>query len=64
MPDRSLARVAAVAWREFRYTALTKSFLFGAVALPIVMLGLLALLPPLLVFFGLPPVTFARPPLF
>ena len=49
MPDRSLARVAAVAWREFRYTALTKSFLFGAVALPVVMLGILALLPPLLV---------------
>lgn len=38
------SKVAAVAWREFRYTALTKAFIFGAVGVPIFMmfLGVLA----------------------
>ena len=31
------AKIAAVAWREFRYTALTKAFIFGAVLLPLIM---------------------------
>jgi hypothetical protein len=30
------AKVFAVAWREFKHTALTKAFLFGAVILPLV----------------------------
>ena len=43
-----LARVRSVAWREFRHTALTKSFVFGVLVMPIVMIGLFALVPLLL----------------
>ena len=32
-------RIRAIAWREFRYTALTKGFLFGAIILPGVTVG-------------------------
>jgi len=35
----------AVAWREFRYTALTKAFIFGAIGVPILMVGVVALGP-------------------
>ena len=49
MSDRTLARVGSVAWREFRHTALTKAFLFGAVILPIIMIGLMTLVPALMI---------------
>lgn len=49
MADRTFSRISAIAWREFRYTALTKSFLLGAVAIPVIMLAVLAVLPPLMV---------------
>lgn len=49
MADRTLARVGSVAWREFRHTALTKSFFIGAVIVPIVMIGLMTLVPALMV---------------
>ncbi|MHC4794285.1 MAG: hypothetical protein ACYTDE_08305 [Planctomycetota bacterium] len=37
MRDGNLEKIATIAWREFRHTALTKSFLFGAVILPVLM---------------------------
>lgn len=40
-----LSRVRSVAWREFRFTALTKSFVFGVLVMPVVMIGLFALVP-------------------
>jgi ABC-2 type transport system permease protein len=43
-----LSKIALVAWREFRHTALTKGFIFGAVAVPILMFGVFALMPLLL----------------
>lgn len=49
MADRTLARVGSVAWREFRHTALTKAFLFGAVILPILMIGLMTMVPALMI---------------
>ena len=39
------ARVAAVAWREFKHTALTKAFVIGAVVVPVLMVGVIALIP-------------------
>jgi len=49
MPDRPqqsyLGKVALIAWREFRHTALTKGFIFGAVAVPVVMFGVIMLMP-------------------
>ena len=39
MRDGNLGKIATIAWREFRHTALTKSFLFGAVILPVLMGG-------------------------
>ncbi len=45
MSDRNLAKIGVIAWREFRHTALTKTFLFGAVILPIGMMGMLLVLP-------------------
>ena len=48
MLDGNLGKIATIAWREFRHTALTKSFLFGAVALPFLMGGGLLLFPLLL----------------
>lgn len=51
---RSLARVASVAWREFRQTVMTKAFLLSVVAVPI--LGGLALVViPLVLPEGPPP---------
>ena len=37
-------RIRAIAWREFRYTALTKGFLFGAIILPGIMFAAIPLL--------------------
>ena len=52
MPERptqsGAMKIALVAWREFRHTALTKGFIFGAVAVPILMFGVIALMPLLL----------------
>ncbi|MCP4066993.1 MAG: ABC transporter permease [Phycisphaeraceae bacterium] len=48
MLDGNLGKIATIAWREFRHTALTKSFLFGAVALPLLMGAGLLLFPLLL----------------
>lgn len=41
----SIRRVLAVAWREFRHTALTKGFIVGAVVVPGVMLAAFPLIP-------------------
>lgn len=38
-------KVLAVAWREFKYTALTKAFIFGAIILPIAIWGVIGLIP-------------------
>ena len=43
-----IRKTILVAWREFRFTALTPAFLIGVVAVPIALLGLLAIYPILL----------------
>jgi ABC-2 type transport system permease protein len=43
-----LGKILLIAWREFRHTALTKGFIFGAVALPVIMFGVIAVIPTLL----------------
>ena len=43
-----LGKILLIAWREFRHTALTKGFIFGAVALPVIMFGVIAVIPKLL----------------
>jgi len=43
--NRGLPKVLAVAWREFRYTALTKAFILGAIGVPLIMMALGALAP-------------------
>lgn len=46
MIDRNCARrILAIAWREFRYTALTKAFIVGAIAIPLVMFAAIPLIP-------------------
>ena len=48
-PQQSyLGKILLIAWREFRHTALTKGFIFGAVALPVIMFGVFAVIPKLL----------------
>ncbi len=37
-----MSKVLAVAWREFKYTAMTKAFIFGAVVIPALLFGLVA----------------------
>ena len=60
MPDRGVtlatatSKTIAVAWREFKSTALTKAFLLAAVVVPAVMIGL-AILGPLLFSPQAPP---------
>ncbi|MSR18489.1 MAG: ABC transporter permease [Phycisphaerales bacterium] len=44
----TLVRTAVVAWREFKHTALTKAFFFGAVVVPALMLGVVLLIPSLI----------------
>ena len=45
MAERGASRrIHAIAWREFRYTALTKGFLFGAIILPGIMFAAIPLL--------------------
>ena len=49
MVDRAATRrIRAIAWRDFRYTALTKSFLIGAILLPGIMFVAIPLLPMLI----------------
>ena len=43
-----LGKIALVGWREFKHTALTKGFIFGAVVMPILMFGVFALVPMML----------------
>ena len=45
MPDLSVRRVLSVAWREFRYTALTKGFIIAAIGVPLLMVAVLAVVP-------------------
>lgn len=48
-PQQSyFGKILLIAWREFRHTALTKGFIIGAVAMPVVMFGVIALMPKLL----------------
>jgi len=44
----SFAKILLIGWREFRHTALTKGFIFGSVAVPVLMFGVFALMPLLL----------------
>ncbi len=52
MPERAkqsyLGKVALIAWREFRHTALTPSFIIGAIAVPLLMIGVVVGAPLLL----------------
>jgi len=48
-----LTKILAVAWREFKYTALTKAFVFGALLLPMLLWAVMALAP--LLASGEPP---------
>jgi len=41
-------KILTVAWREFRHTAMTKAFLFGAIVMPILMMALFILVVPLM----------------
>jgi len=43
-----MRKTLTVAWREFRHTAMTKAFLFGAVVMPILMMGLFIIVIPLM----------------
>lgn len=43
-----LSRVLTIAWREFRHTVFTKGFIIGALAFPMVMFGVIGLMPFLL----------------
>lgn len=45
-PSRGgLWKILAIAWREFRYTALTKAFIIGAIGVPFLMVGVISLMP-------------------
>ncbi|MDP7005354.1 MAG: ABC transporter permease [Phycisphaerales bacterium] len=43
-----MRKVLTVAWREFRHTAMTKAFLFGAILMPILMMALFIVVIPLM----------------
>ena len=43
-----MRKTLTVAWREFRHTAMTKAFVFGAIIMPILMMGLFIVVIPLL----------------
>ena len=40
-----LSRIMTIAWREFKHTVFTKGFIIGALAFPLVMFGLIGLMP-------------------
>lgn len=44
----TMRKVLTIAWREFKHTAMTKAFLFGAIGMPILMMGLFIVVVPLL----------------
>ncbi len=44
-PSSAASKVLAVAWREFKYTALTKAFIFGAVIVPLLIWAIFGLTP-------------------
>ena len=46
--NSNASKVLSVAWREFKFTALTKAFIFGAIILPFGMFLLMTLIMPLL----------------
>ena len=52
MPERQsqsyLGKILLIAWREFRHTALTKGFIIGAIAFPVIMFAVVAVVPSLL----------------
>lgn len=39
------SRTRTISWREFKHTALTKAFFFGAIVVPMLMMGVLFLIP-------------------
>ena len=43
-----MRKTLTVAWREFRHTAMTKAFLFGAVIMPVLMMALFIIVIPLM----------------
>ncbi|MBI68656.1 MAG: hypothetical protein CMJ38_01290, partial [Phycisphaerae bacterium] len=43
-----MRKVFTVAWREFRDTAMTKAFIFGAIIMPVITIGLFITIIPLL----------------
>lgn len=43
--SNAAGKILAVSWREFKHTALTKAFLFGAVILPLIIWGIIAISP-------------------
>ena len=43
-----MRKILTVAWREFRHTAMTKAFLFGAIIMPILMMALFIVVVPLM----------------
>ncbi|MDZ4754741.1 MAG: ABC transporter permease [Phycisphaerae bacterium] len=51
-----MTKILTVAWREFKYTALTKAFVFGAIILPMVIWAVIAVMP-LLISREPPPLT-------
>lgn len=49
MNEGTLRKVFLIAWREFRHTVLTKSFLFGAIGFPVIILVCMTVVPALLI---------------
>ena len=43
-----MSKTLTVAWREFRDTAMTKAFVFGAIIMPVLTIGLFIIVIPLL----------------
>jgi ABC-2 type transport system permease protein len=43
-----MRKMLTVAWREFRHTAMTKAFVFGAIVMPVLMMALFVLVIPLM----------------
>jgi ABC-2 type transport system permease protein len=44
----TMRKALTVAWREFKHTAMTKAFLFGAIVMPLLLMGLFIVVVPLL----------------
>ncbi len=52
-----MGKALVVAWREFRHTAMTKAFMFGAVLMPVLMMGIFIVVIPLMVESNQTPLT-------